>query len=77
MINLIKFSKYFMNYGHTTYPYLFEISIVLYLMDIIQLCIHKENGWTILALVLYTIWFDGIIIGCIFKYKKENYDKFY
>ena len=77
MINLIKFSKYFMNYGHTTYPYLFEISIVLYLTNIIQLCINKENGWTILALVLYTIWFAGIIIGCIFKYKKENYDKFY
>jgi hypothetical protein len=77
MINLIKFSKYFMNCGHTTYPYLFEISIVLYLVDIIQLCMHKENGWTILALVLYTIWFLGIFIECLFKYKKENYGKYY
>ena len=77
MINLINCFKYFINYGRHTYPYLFEISIVLYLLDIIQLCIHKENGWTILAFVLYTIWFLGIIIACVFQYKKENYDKYY
>ena len=78
MIKFIRFIKEFMKYGREKYPYLFVISLVLYLGDLIQLIMNKHNELTIIAIVLFTIFFGGILIGFILdKNKENNYDKFY
>ena len=78
MIKFIRFIKEFMEYGRERYPYLFIISLVLYLGDLIQLIMNKYNELIIIAIVLFTIFFGGILIGFILdKNKEKNYDKLY
>lgn len=52
----------FIRFGRKKYPYLFVISIVLLGLDILSLCLNRFNIFTIIGIVLLTIYFIGIYI---------------
>ena len=69
----------FVKYGNNKYPILFPISLLLFLIDIIMLFFNKFNSFTIIAIVLYTLFFGGIFVGFLIDEhdKKKNYAKLY
>lgn len=68
----------YIEYGRKKYPYLFVISIILYFLDIISLIFGRANGWIILAICLYALYFGGTYINYItdrYKILKKDYGK--
>lgn len=57
----------FYKFGNKLYPILFNISILLCGLDLYMLFSNQFNNWTILAMILYSIFFIGIFIAYCYK----------
>ena len=74
MVKFLLFLQGYYNYGINLYPFLFPLSVILYLVDITLIVFNNYNTFTIIGFVGYCIFFLGILIGYILedKYKLTN-----
>ena len=63
----------YLKFGNNTYPYLFIISIILFIIDIIAFFNGFKNICIILALICYILFFSGTYISFIFNKINEIY----
>lgn len=73
MKDIYIFFKDYLKFGNNTYHYLFIISIILFIIDIIAFFSGFRNIFIILALIFYILFFGGTYISFIFNNINEIY----
>jgi hypothetical protein len=70
------FIKDYLKFGTDTYPYLFIISLILFIFDIVEFSLGCREIWIILALIMYVIFFGGTYINFIFNKINEIHNDY-
>lgn len=48
-------------YGIRRYPFLFRLSVLLFILDLFMLAMNTYNGWTLAGTVGYIIFFMSVL----------------